>query len=620
MSQKIKLIDLFCGSGAFSYAFSNVSDKFEAIYANDMEKSCETIYKLNHENVEFKFGDINDINVENIPNHDILCGGFPCFVSGTKTLTNNGYKNIETIQLTDKLLTHNGNFQNILNLQKKIYFNDLFDIKIKYIPNIITTTEEHPFYIREKKEKNIFGNPIWKKANELSMNDYFGMVINNKKIIPNFQINISDYWYIGYLLGNGSTEFPNKNIILSILKDFGNNDYEKLIPEWLQDAPIEFIQEFMNGYVKENSSMKDDNFIQIKTLSLNLAYGIQRLYLKLGYIFSISIYPKKSNVYYIRGILQKNREIGSFIENNYVWYEPFNITKKSSNKLYVYNFEVENDNSYVVENICVHNCQPFSIAGKQMGFEDKRSNVFWKILDIIKYHLPKIVILENVKNLKTHDNNNTFKIITEKLEECGYYIKFNILDTCKITEIPQHRERIYICCFKNKDDYDKFNFDFESNENNSENDKVKEKNKDKNKDKNNNKNKKIKDFLEENIDNKYYYTNKYQVYNEIKTSLTKNISENVMYQYRRKFVRENKSNCCPTLTANMGTGGHNVPLLMDDKGIRKLTPRECFNLQGFNKNYKLPNISDALLYKIAGNAVSVPVVELIAIKINELFI
>lgn len=87
-----------------------------------------------------------------------------------------------------------------------------------------------------------------------------------------------------------------------------------------------------------------------------------------------------------------------------------------------------------------------------------------------------------------------------------------------------------------------------------------------------------------------------------------------------KFVRENKSNCCPTLTANMGTGGHNVPLLMDDKGIRKLTPRECFNLQGFNKNYKLPNISDASLYKIAGNAVSVPVVELIATKINELFI
>ncbi len=90
-----------------------------------------------------------------------------------------------------------------------------------------------------------------------------------------------------------------------------------------------------------------------------------------------------------------------------------------------------------------------------------------------------------------------------------------------------------------------------------------------------------------------------------------------MYQYRRVYVRENKSNCCPTLTANMG-GGHNVPLLKDDIGIRKLTPRECFNLQGFNRDYKLPNISDIGLYKLAGNAVSIPVI--IIDKINNICI
>ena len=91
--------------------------------------------------------------------------------------------------------------------------------------------------------------------------------------------------------------------------------------------------------------------------------------------------------------------------------------------------------------------------------------------------------------------------------------------------------------------------------------------------------------------------------------------KNVIYQYRRYYVRENKSNCCPTLTANMGGGGHNVPLLKDDKGIRKLTPRECFNLQGFPKDYLLPNISDSELYKLAGNAVSIPVIELIINKL-----
>jgi len=101
-------------------------------------------------------------------------------------------------------------------------------------------------------------------------------------------------------------------------------------------------------------------------------------------------------------------------------------------------------------------------------------------------------------------------------------------------------------------------------------------------------------------------------------NVKKNIDTNTIYQYRRTFVRENKSKCVPTLTANMGGGGHNVPILKDNKGIRKLTPRECFNLQGFDNNYKFPAISNSALYKLAGNAVTVKIVELIVTRINEL--
>ena len=98
-------------------------------------------------------------------------------------------------------------------------------------------------------------------------------------------------------------------------------------------------------------------------------------------------------------------------------------------------------------------------------------------------------------------------------------------------------------------------------------------------------------------------------------SIDKNIKDNVVYQYRRYYVRENKNNLVPTLTANMGTGGHNVPIILDDKGIRKLTPRECFNLQGFPSDYNLPAISNSALYSLAGNAVSIPVVSLIATQL-----
>ena len=120
-----------------------------------------------------------------------------------------------------------------------------------------------------------------------------------------------------------------------------------------------------------------------------------------------------------------------------------------------------------------------------------------------------------------------------------------------------------------------------------------------------------------NIPDKYYYTEKSSTWDLVKEGVTK---ENTIYQFRRVYVRENKSNECPTLTANMGTGGHNVPLILDKKGIRKLTPRECFNFQGFPASYKMPPLSDANLYKLAGNAVSVPVVELIAKRLIPLLV
>jgi len=239
-------------------------------------------------------------------------------------------------------------------------------------------------------------------------------------------------------------------------------------------------------------------------------------------------------------------------------------------------------------------CQPFSIAGNREGFNDERSNVFWKILEIIALHKPSCVILENVKNLVSHDKGTTFEIIKQKLIDCGYHIKFKILDTAKITHIPQHRERIYIICLKSKEVFDKFTLDFP-----------------------NIPNVYISSLLEQNVANKYYYTDKSSTWELVKNNVLK---QNTVYQYRRVYVRENKNNVCPTLTANMGSGGHNVPLILDNKGIRKLTPRECFNFQGFPSSYKLPNISDANLYKLAGNAVSIPVIELIANRLIQLLI
>jgi len=274
-----------------------------------------------------------------------------------------------------------------------------------------------------------------------------------------------------------------------------------------------------------------------------------------------------------------------------------------SKKIYDENFNhkltLKDLNEVNIEEIPPHDiltggfpCQPFSIAGLKEGFKDERSNVFWKILSIIDRHKPKCVILENVKNLVSHDEHKTFNTIKSNLEKRGYNICYKILNTADITGIPQHRERIYIVCIKSKEVFDKFTLEFPKIEK-----------------------RKISEFFENEIPEKYYYSDKSSTWEIIKESVVK---KDTIYQYRRVYVRENKSSECPTLTANMGGGGHNVPLILDTKGIRKLTPRECFNLQGFPLSYKLPNLSDTNLYKLAGNAVSVPVVNLIANRIIPL--
>lgn len=233
-------------------------------------------------------------------------------------------------------------------------------------------------------------------------------------------------------------------------------------------------------------------------------------------------------------------------------------------------------------------CQPFSIAGLQNGFNDTRSNVFWKIIEILKHHKPRVAILENVKNLQSHDKGNTFQTITRALEGEGYKIKHKILNTCTHTDIPQNRERIYILCFRDDADYSQFEFPEPTNTDRAP----------------------IASFLSDDIPAKYYYTVESSIWEKLEEGVTDGVDTNTIYQYRRYYVRKNKSGCCPTLTANMGTGGHNVPIIKDDIGIRKLTPYECFRLQGFPENYVIPNnLSDAKLYKLAGNAVSVPVVK-----------
>lgn len=237
-------------------------------------------------------------------------------------------------------------------------------------------------------------------------------------------------------------------------------------------------------------------------------------------------------------------------------------------------------------------CQPFSIAGYRRGFLDTgRGDLFFEIVRILRDKKPQAVFLENVKNLRSHDKGKTFNIISEALEDLGYHVKVQVLNSMHYGNVPQNRERVYIVGFKSRDAYDAFEFPMPTPLT-----------------------KTVKDLLEKEVDDKYYY-NKSSLYSVLKEAIKKT---DTVYQWRRKYVRENKSGVCPTLTANMGMGGHNVPLVKDRKGIRKLTPRECARMQGFPDSYKLPTtLPDSKLYKQFGNSVTVSVIERVANEIKN---
>jgi|TARA_B110000977_G_scaffold180052_1_gene239274 DNA (cytosine-5)-methyltransferase 1 len=253
-------------------------------------------------------------------------------------------------------------------------------------------------------------------------------------------------------------------------------------------------------------------------------------------------------------------------------------------------------------------CQPFSIAGYRKGFDDDRGNVFFEIIRLVNElkRKPKVLFLENVKNFKSHDQGKTFQTVVNIIKEQGYSVFFDVLNTSDFTKIPQNRERTFLICFKDEVNWKslnkttsmsyKFSHLFPPK-------KVKS-------------NKPITDFLEtKEIPENFYYRQDKYMYTELRKMMK---SKETLYQWRRQYVRENKNNKCPTLTANMGTGGHNVPLVVTDDGFRKLTPRECFNFQGFPKTFKFPkDMANSHLYKQAGNAVTVDMITVLAKKIHQ---
>lgn len=240
-------------------------------------------------------------------------------------------------------------------------------------------------------------------------------------------------------------------------------------------------------------------------------------------------------------------------------------------------------------------CQAFSISGKQKGFDDVRGTLFFDIVRIVKHHTPKLIFLENVKNLAKHDDGNTLSVILSHLDELGYVVYHQVLNASNFG-LPQNRERIYIIAFHKSLNIRSFNFPKPTNSPIC-----------------------LADILETNPDiapiqrDDVVFKNQYQASFDDdgkKILPNKPIQIGIVGKGGQGERIYHPDGHAITLSAHGGGIGSKTGLYHINGQIRKLTPRECARLLGFPESFKI-NPSNAQAYKQFGNSVAIPVLKAI---------
>jgi DNA-cytosine methyltransferase len=401
------------------------------------------------------------------------------------------------------------------------------------------------------------------------------------------------------------------------LQQFGQYTYGKKLTATILNLPKKELSVFLDGYFSADCSINKQDLLSSFSVSKELLYGIGACIAKAYHRpFAINL-VKRASVYktgeklinqkdYWQLRFKKTQDLQeqAFYENNYIWI-PFRHSEKIIvDPVNVYNFEVEGDNSYTVNNLVVHNCQAISLQGKRGGFEKNSgtsSSLLWEVEKILNYladnnKLPTFLLMENVANLFSSKFIDGFKIWVKFLDELGYDTTYETL-TASEFNCPQNRKRAFaVSVLRSKNtlfNQNKFKFPIGSLTT-----------------------KTLHDILDNNIASKYY-----------KPELTKLLSKK---QHKKKisgihstelenytsFQSENMvyftDGISPTITAS---GAQSRIKIFDDakQEVRYLTPAEHWKIMGFTEeDFKLAHasgITETLLKKQAGNSISVQVLE-----------
>ena len=418
----------------------------------------------------------------------LLTYSFPCGLPGTKVKVEDGYKDIEDIKVRDKVLTHNNQYKSVKTKMVRVS-PDYYQIKVLGYPEL-KLTGEHPLYILRD------GKVEWIKVKDLKTTDKVCFNINKESKRINYDDKI--LWLLGrytadghinkysYYSVNFSVAFKKEEEFLthipdemlprfkkfkkkiwdyriadkefqSLCKECGIGAKNKRVPQWILDAPVEQARCFLDGYLSGDGHTRTDRTHPVTmfcTTSKELFLGLQTLIAKV-YGVICSCYIRRDNrketfndtyncQFPVSGKSPEQERIGSQI------FTPIRDISYINAETPVYNFEVEDDNSYTCENIVVHNCQDISLAGQQRGFDKgsgTRSALLWECERILReckeeHCLPDVLLMENVKAIINKKNMPNFQKWLDVLKEIGYSSYYQVLNA-KDYGIAQNRERVF---------------------------------------------------------------------------------------------------------------------------------------------------------------------------------
>lgn len=495
-------------------------------------QSYNEIHGTNFEVSDIRDITAKDLNITDTDKYRYLVTySFPCFTGDTLVLTDSGYKRLDEVIIGDLVLTHNNKYKKVV-ASKKTGEKVTYSIKAMGIDELVCTSNHKFLVRKMIRKYSVFPNgkhgyaryfeePEWVECKDLTKQYYLGVAINQNETIPvwngvdcvwsdgrkarhknvlaNYMENKDFWWLVGRYVGDGwhrsqggiiiccnhtelsevtevadrldfSYSIVNERTVDKIhfsskelecfVDPFGRGADNKRIPGFVFDMPKDLIAAFLDGYVSADGTYNaTTGLYRTSSVSRQLSYGIAQLVAKayntpykiykgvraeLSTIEGRLIHQKPS--YTVAWKLEKRKQDKAFYENGYIWFPIQSIDEGIVEP--VYDIETEDDHSFTANGVIVHNCTDLSLAGKQAGMgrnSGTRSSLLWEVERLLNEcdELPQYLLMENVPQVVGKDNIKLFGEWTTFLANKGYESQYKILNA-KDFGVPQNRERCFM--------------------------------------------------------------------------------------------------------------------------------------------------------------------------------